>query len=306
MSGRRLPVICNSVPAARTGPRATLLLMFASAGVLLAQGQGAETPKSTSGVMSVEDCLTRFPHRRRLASERSGIVAHAPEEGERFDAGAIVAQLSDAVPRATLAVATRKASTDVDVRRAEKAHELARLNYERMLAANTAKPGTFDPEEVKPRELEASERGLQVEVAKHEFDVAQLEVDQHRAELETYSIRTERGGVVTDVVKHDGEGVQLGEVVLEIVDTSVVRVEGYADGRFLSQLRPGLPVTVRVSLPAPDRQPARLIDVDGKLGFVDVSLTSGDEVRVWADIANPQGTIVEGMHCVMNIQLSVE
>ncbi|MCA9052774.1 MAG: HlyD family efflux transporter periplasmic adaptor subunit [Planctomycetaceae bacterium] len=304
MSGRILPAVPVCVLSIGVRLTASLLIVLACARVPGEEGRNSGNAVSKSDRLTVQDCLTRFPHRRRLASERSGILVQAPEEGERFESGAIVARLSDAVPRATLAVAAKKASTDVDVRRAEKAYELARLNYEKMVAANSARPGTFDPEELKPRELEASERELQVDVARHEFEVAQLEVEQHRAELGTYEIRTERGGMVTNVVKHDGEGVQLGEEVLEIVDTNVIRVEGHADGRYLGRLRPGLPVTVRVSLPAPDRQPSRTIDVTGTLGFVDISLTSGDEVRVWADVENSTGTIAEGMHCVMEIELT--
>ena len=282
------------------GPMAVLLGLAATV-----SGDDAGTQPASSAVdeITVDDCLTRFPHRRRLASERSGILVQTPEEGDHFEPGAIVARLSDAVPRATLAVAEKKAANDADVRHARKSHEVARFGYDKILAANAARPGTFDADEVQQRELETAERALQVDVAEHDLEVAQLEVTQHRAELKTYEIRSDRGGVVTSVVKRDGEGVQLGEAVLEIVDTEVVRVEGYADGSCRAKLKAGFPVRVLIEVPAADTERPDVVEVDGKLGFVDVSLTSGGEVRVWADVSNPHGWIVEGMRCRMEIDV---
>ena len=264
----------------------------------------ATPPTGEPPVVEVQDCLTKFPHRRRLASERSGILAEAPEEGDRFEPGAIVARLRDDVPRATLAVAQKKAASDAAIRKATKAHELADFSFQKMQAANAARPGTFDPDNVKQRELETATAAIEKDVAKDEFDVAQLEVHQHTAELRTYEIRSERGGVVTRVVKHDGEGVQLGEEVLEIVDTGVVRIEGYADGGMRAQLRPGLPVTVLVPVPGADGQNSAEVTLTGQLGFVDVSLTSGGEVRVWAEVTNPDHQLAEGAACRMVIAVT--
>lgn len=212
-----------------------------------------------------------------------------------------MARLRDDVPRATLAVAEKKAGSDRALRKARKAHELADVSYQKMRTAESARPGTFEPDTIKQRELETSNAALEIDVAQHEFDVAQLEVQQHAAELRTYEIRSERGGLVTRVVKHDGEGVQLGEEVLEIIDTSVIRVEGYADGGLRSQLRLGLPVTVIVPQLSPAGAEVQPLMLQGKLGFVDVSLTSGGEVRVWADVMNAEHQIPEGASCRMLI-----
>ncbi len=250
---------------------------------------------SRSPRVTIDDCRTWFPYRRRLASERAGILAETPEEGTRFEPGAVVARLSDHVPRTALNVARKKAANDADVRQATKAHELAKFSFDRMQAANTARPGTFDADEVRQRELDTASSALRIDVAQHQFEVSQLEVEQSQAELDTFGIRTDRGGLVTRVIKHDGEGVQLGEEVLEIVDTSVVRVEGYASGRFLSLLKPGLPVAVVVYTPSEEEPRGREHRLAGKLGFVDVRLTSGGELRVWVDVANPEGQLIEGL-----------
>ncbi|MFV0443539.1 MAG: efflux RND transporter periplasmic adaptor subunit [Planctomycetaceae bacterium] len=242
----------------------------------------------------MRDCLTQFPYRRRLASERPGILADVPEEGTRFPAKSVVATLRDELPRATLAVAEKKAASDAEIKAAIKAHELAKIGYDKIIAAEQKNPGTFQPDVVQQRTLDEANKALEVEVAQHAFDVAQLEVKQHQAELASYEIRTERGGVVTRVLKKDGEGVQTAEEVLEIVDTSVVRVEGFADARHLAHLKPGASVEVVVQLPTTARTeaPHRF---SGQLGFVDVTLTAGQEVRVWADIDNSTDLLREGL-----------
>jgi hypothetical protein len=249
---------------------------------------GSGSPRA--GSIVIEDCRTWFPYRRRLASERSGILAEAPDEGDRFEPGAVVARLKDDVPRAALAAAEKKASNDADVRQALKAHELAKFSYDRMQAANKSRPGTFAEDEVRQRELDTASTSLRVDVARHELEVAQLEAAQARAELATYEIRTERGGIVTRVIKHDGEGVQLGEEVLEIVDTSVLRVEGFARAERDAPLKPGAPVQVELLGPS-GRLAARLAT---SVGFVDVSQTSGGEVRLWADVSPAPPFIIAG------------
>ncbi|MEZ6065391.1 MAG: HlyD family efflux transporter periplasmic adaptor subunit [Planctomycetaceae bacterium] len=163
-----------------------------------------------------------------------------------------------------------------------------------MRQANERRPGTFDADEVQQRELEAANAELRVEVAEHDFAVAQLEVERERAELASYRIESARGGLVTRVVKRAGEGVHASEEVLEMVDTSTVRVEGHADGRYIAALKPGLPVEVFVDIPLADGSTAKQ-RLTGRLGFVDVSLSSGHEVRVWADVDNPAAFVAEGL-----------
>lgn len=255
-------------------------------------GEDATSPEPLGLTIDVRECVISFPHRRRLASERAGILAHVPDEGEVFQVGAVVARLRDEVPRAALAIAQAKAGDDSEVRAARKALELAAFRRNKIAAANKHRPGTFDSEEVHQIELEVSRAALDHEVAEHAFEINRLAVREAQAELNSYEIRTDRGGVVTRVTKKDGEGVQLGEEVLEIVDQATARVQGYADARLLRRLAPGLKVEVIVLFPD---DPPREARYPGVLGFVDVALTSGQEVRLWADVVNRDEALREGM-----------
>ncbi len=62
-----------------------------------------------------------------------------------------------------------------------------------------------------------------------------MERERARAELETYRIETPVEGVVTKVFKVAGEAVREGEPVMEICNTSRVRIRGYVSLRDASK-----------------------------------------------------------------------
>jgi hypothetical protein len=268
-------------------------------------------PKQNSGAdVIARDARLKFVERRTLAVERPGILSEAVREGERVEAGMIVLRVRDAVPKSALAVAAARADSNADVRAAQKEHEAAAFEYQTHVKANQSRPGTYSEIDVRRVQLAAESAALKVELAEHERAVNQRLKEQAHDELSTYYVPSTISGLVTRAFKGAGEAVQLGEPVLEIVNTDTVRVEGYVPLQDVWQIKVGAAVTVRVELRVAgeaDRagKQASVVTVDGVLGFIDVDVQPvAKVVRVWADIPNPQGLLRDGLDAELVIHVA--
>jgi multidrug efflux pump subunit AcrA (membrane-fusion protein) len=233
-----------------------------------------------------------------------------PEEGEYLTANSIVAKLKDEVPQAAVAAAAAKAESDAEILAADKLAESERLEFNLMEAANknataSSRP-TYPASDVRRAELRAEAADLQTGVKRHEQRIAGCELAQAQAELKTYHIVTPIDGIVTNVYKRSGEGVQQGEAILEVVNTSTIRVEDRIPASVAARVHVGAPVKVRFLLgekPAQGPPPPR-VEVDGRIGFVDVTAEPQSQlVRVWAEIANPRQLLRAGIPAEMEMTL---
>ncbi len=271
-----------------------------------------EGPRSGQEV-DVVDCRVLFVERRTLSSERSGILCFVVKEGDHVETGESVVRIEDSVPQSALAVAEARAASDVDVRVAKKESEAAHAEHRVALQANRNAPGTYPDTEILRLQLTAEAADLKVEQAEHELEVNCLLRDQAQAELETYDVGAPLSGLVTRTFKGAGEGVQLAEPILELINTDTVRVEGFVSVRDASRIRPGMQVTAHVdprgdvpSSRAPQTEPRTEVKpFDGRLGFVDVSVQPVTRVvRVWAEVANRDGQLRDGLTARMTIHIA--
>jgi multidrug resistance efflux pump len=258
--------------------------------------------------LEITECRVVFPERVPLASERQGILMEVLDEGVRVQQGQIVARLQDNVPRASLAVAEARA-TDVDVRVARKEQEQAQAEYDAALKANqgagdgrvTAYPET----EITRRRLAVEAAALRVEQAAQDLEVNRKLRDQALAELEASYLRSPVDGMVTLQVKRIGEGIRQAEPVVEVVNTDVVRVEGFVPLNEVQRWRVGRAVDVYADL-SPADELASSVRADaprqeagpfpGVIGFVDVSVQPlSRSVRIWAAVSDEGSTLRDGM-----------
>ena len=240
-----------------------------------------------------------------LASGRTGVLANVkPREGDAVKKDEPVANLIDDVPRAALAIAEKEASNDVEVRYSLKARELAAAEHEAALIANRNLAKTVPDIEVKKLKL-GEERGvLQVEKAQHDFETVKLKRDEARGILKTFRIDAPFDGVVTRVFKSSGEAVREGDPILELTNTSRVRVEGYVNIKDVWNIAPGCPVTVQLDIPDVDL-PVEQLTFEGRVAFVDVKVEPVTrEVRVWAEVANRNNVLRTGLTARMTIDPS--
>jgi multidrug efflux pump subunit AcrA (membrane-fusion protein) len=296
MKSRRAVVCC-----AMAGP-----LLMAAWHLLLAQetpgGPHRDPPQpvaEVSGVVTVPQCRIRLIDDVQLASEQTGILDSLAVEGGVVRAGSVVAQIRDQTVRASLAMTEKQATNDIEVRFAHKASELAQLKYVRAVEANRSAPGTVSELDLHELRLGAEKSLLQLEQAQLQFAIAGLKRDETRALLETYRVEAPFDAFVSEVFRRPGEVVRAGEPILTLVNTGRVRVEGFVRLEELDVLRPGQPVEIVVERPGSRSPPLALA---GRLAFIDVKVepVSG-RVRVWAEVANHESLLREGLTASMRI-----
>ena len=269
------------------------------------QAQERTSPPTTiGGAIDVAQCRVTLIDRVTLASARAGVAVFVEaREGDRVRARQVVARLDSTVAEASLAIAQQKASSTIERRMARNLVELSRAEYDKAIQANQKLEGggVFADIEVRRLKLSVDKSGLQYEQAENEQLIHSLSAKQIEAELKTYSVESPFDGIVTRVHRSKGEAVSLGDPLVEVVNLSRVRVEGYVGIVEGLRIKQGTPVTVKLDLPDVDLPEERL-EFPGKLVFVDVGVEPvTGQIRVWAEVLNSEGILRSGLPARMKI-----
>jgi multidrug efflux pump subunit AcrA (membrane-fusion protein) len=279
--------------------------------VAFAMGSNVHAQERTAppagALVDVAQCRVSLIDRVTLASPRAGVLAFVEaRESDQVRARQVVAGLDSSVAEATLAVARQKGSSTIERRMARKMIELTQAEYDKAVQANQKVEGggVFGDIDMRRLKLGVDKSALQYEMAENELLIHALTAKQIEAELKSYSVEVPFDGIVTRVHRSKGEAVGMGDPLIEVVNLDRVRVEGYVgivDGLRIKQ---GSPVTVKLELPDVDLPEERL-EFPGKLVFVDVGVepVSG-QIRVWAEVPNPDGILRSGLPARMKIQAS--
>jgi len=263
---------------------------------------GAQGNTTTAEGLVVPRCRIKLVDEATIASGRTGVLANMPvREGDLIKKDQLVAQLIDDVAKAALDVATKEAANDVEIRYAEKAAEVAQAEYEAYVQANRRNPNTYPAIEVQKMKLSAERGLLQIEQAQHQFDVAKMKKNEAEATLKLFRVDSPFEGMVTRIYKVKGEAVREGDPILEISNTTKVKVEGAIEIREVFGVKPGSPVKVQLDLPEADLPEEKLV-FEGKIVFVDVKAQPvTNQVRVWAEVENPKNVLRAGATAKMTI-----
>lgn len=234
-----------------------------------------------------------------LSANQSGSLLSVPQEGDLVEAGTTVIRLDDELALAALAVAEKQATNDVDVRYAIISSDVARLEHEQAKEVNESLKGGIPLTEVRRRKLEYDRSLLQIEQSRHQKAVAVLKRQEAAAQLKTFSVIAPFEGVVSRLIKKQGEAVRQGEPVLELVNTRRVRVEGFVDVMYRRSIVAGATVQVEAEMLPDETTPSISL---GKIMFVDTGVQPVTrQVRIWADVDNSEGTLVSGLTATMII-----
>lgn len=264
--------------------------------IVIAPAQGAEPIVATN--CSIAALLTA-----KVASDRPGVLEEVRcEEGDQVQAGETIANLRDDVTSALVDIARKQTENDIDIRLAEKTSEVAAAEYEQAVNAN-ANPNlqVVTRYELRRLKLSAEQTELQIEQARHEFDVKKLELVEAEERLKEHLIVSPITGMVVRRYRMSGESVQQGSEIIEIVDFETLKIEGFIDLADSWNLKPGDPVVVRLespNLPSSVREKT----FNGKIRFIDGAVTPVTErVRVWAEVKNEAGFLKPGLRATMEI-----
>lgn len=241
-----------------------------------------------SAGISAIDCRLTLIDTAELASDSNGIIEFIePEEGDRVERGRIVAGLRADVAKASYEVARITAANDVEVRYAEASKELADAELAKSLQANEEFRNAVPEIEVHRLRLAVKKAMLEIENAQHKFDINLQKEAEAKAQLQGYSVEAPIDGIVTQVNKKRGEAVRQGDVILMVVNTDRLKVEGNIHTKDAYRVQRGMPVAVRLLDPdtgeplGDDVFRGRVMLVDPEVNAVRTNL-----VRVVAEVTN--------------------
>ncbi len=284
-------------------PRPTLLASVTTALTLVLLATGT-TGLADDGPREVEASRGRVLILRQaiLAADRIGIVSKdLPREGDRVKAGTKVVQLWDELHAAGMKVARAKADNDAPIAAARREYDVSVAELAAAEQANAQVPNAIPGIEVERLRLARDRNELRIEQAESNQQLDELEHGRLEVELDTYRVLAPFDGIVTKVHRSRGEAVRQGDPIVEVVDARTMKVEAFVTVADAFRVRRGDEVTVEPVVPGVDL-PSDRRTTKGRLVFVDLKVQPVTGlVRVWAEVENPYGYLLDGLDARMTI-----
>jgi WD40 repeat protein len=165
------------------------------------------------------------------------------KEGDVIQAGQLLAQMDDRLPRADLRI--RKArwlAAQADFASAERVLEEAKMRQraqERLARANAT-----SSEESRAAILAVDRSRYEAVSKKQAVALAEAEYEQAATVLELYQVRSAMPGMIKTVYRQAGESIRALEPVVQVWSLARLRAEGQVDLQHLPRLQPGMEVTI--------------------------------------------------------------
>ena len=289
---------------------------------LLLPVSGAErdyTPQDGNPVLDQCMIMLKGEDEIRIPAQESGVLISMPvKEGSRVAKGALLAKIDDREAKAALKVAQyglqsaqHRAKEDIEIRYAQAAKDVAKVDVEQDLKANRDHPGAIPDIEIRRKQLDLKRSALQIEKAMKDQVLAGLEADTKEAErdaakmaLTWRTILAPFDGEVVTTYRHQSEWVNPGDPILKLVRFDTLHVEGFTYAHLYDRGElQGKPVTVIVA-----RARGREITVQGNIVYVDQMVQSDGSYRVRAEVKNEREgdnwLIQPGLKARMTIRLN--
>ncbi len=269
---------------------------------VMAASTSADDPAEA---VPVENALLKTIESTRLAAEVAGKIEQLNVvEGDSVTVDQTLGRIRDTAIRLqmerakiAMAISRKKERSDLDLRLAQKRSGVASNELERAESANARISNTYQPKEIDRLRLVAESALIEIERAKHEQQVFELDVmvaenEYRQAEnlLARHQIQSPAVGVVVAINKRVGEWVEPGTELLEIVRIDRLRIEGFVDGTAIDKQLVGRRADVIVLKGNEECK------VHGKVVFVspDANPING-KVRIYLEIENGAGEFLPGM-----------
>ena len=283
-----VPVLAGKPIDAGKKPRPTIAADAPAA----ANGDSA----SGEGGIRLQQCRVVLRDNVSLACDRSGVLKSVDcREGQRVKLKERVALIADDVAKANLAVAEKKGNNESDVNLKKKIHEQAAKESARNEATTKQVRGSVSELELEKSLIMKEKTALDITQAIEELNTNKLHADVARAELATYSVLAAFEGTITRVFKKQGEAVRQGDPIVELMNSDLVRIEGWIPLAQLRYAKQGGKVRVHLSIPDVDL-PEEQEEFTGEIFLVDlVSDRLTHETRVVAEVKNRDNILRGGL-----------
>lgn len=231
--------------------------------VLLAQVGSGEGRYSTEGGNPVIEGVVKVQEEVRIPAQEAGVLINMPvKEGSRVAKGDLLATVDDREAEAALKIAeyglqaaNKRAEDVIEETYARKAAEVAKVDWRQSLEAVKQKKDAISDIEIRQKQLVFERSFLQIEKARKDRVLAELDANTKEAErdaakeaLDRRNIYAPFDGEVVEMFLHEAEWVNPGDPILMFSRFDVLYVEGrvYASEYDRSELM-GKPVTVRIT-----------------------------------------------------------
>jgi macrolide-specific efflux system membrane fusion protein len=289
-----------------------MILSTVLAAILLGSN-GNDVPGAT---VTVEDVQVTLVADVQAPARQDGVLAALfVKEGDLVQQGAELGRLDSALAsiderlaRTEFEISRLRAENDVDRRFAQKSLEVAKSELARSLESVTNFPRSISKTELDRLRLVVEKTALSIEQSDRDLREAGLtrslkeqSVAAAKKQLNDHQITAPAAGMVVQVFRHAGEWLNRGDPVVRIIRLDRLRIEAFVDGTQFGANLVGCPLTLTTKLP-----PGDVVGrFHGRIAFVspEVQPVNG-QVRVWADVENPQLTLRPGVHGTLTIDLS--
>jgi multidrug resistance efflux pump len=231
-----------------------------------------------------------------LFAAKPGRLVEGPNEGDRVQAGQVIARIDDTEALLSYQAATyekevaqKKAENDVDIRYAEAQEKVTEAEYDEAVEANERARGAMSQSEIRRRKFQHKRSGLATEQARRDHILAQIEVKVADAKLqaakhdwETRRLTSEINGVVSERFMQVGEWANAGDPVAKLMQLDKIRVLGYVEANRIARNDViGKPVMIDVRLTG-----SRVERIQAKIDHAGFEVDGAGTYKVWADIDN--------------------
>ncbi len=270
---------------------------------------------SASGLAAAEirvpSVLVKLLDQVEVPAREAGVLDKViAREGQMVESGAAVAQIDDADAQfdkrrteMELIAAAKEADSDVKVRFARKSLEVAQAELRRAIESERRFAQSVSQSEldrlrlsVQKTELEIEQAQLELELAQAGREIKQIEVDSAKHAIRQRQIVSPLAGFVAEVNRHQGEWVEPGQTILRVLRLDRLRAEGMIKADDAPSDLKGRKATLTVDI---DGQPTQFF---GTVTYVSPEIDPfNGQVRIWAEIENPESTLRPGLHGSMTI-----
>ncbi|HJN10432.1 MAG TPA: HlyD family efflux transporter periplasmic adaptor subunit [Pirellulaceae bacterium] len=273
--------------------------------MLMAVTMGGPMPQqefvspAPTGTPTIQHCQVFLIQDVEVPAEQAGrLVRVDVREDDMVEPGDLLAQIDDrqAQLQKTAAelernAAQTRADDDIEVRFSIKSFELADAELNQDLDINRQSPGVIPMSEIRRKQLARHRAELQIDRSKLDLRVAQMTADVQQATVlaaEENILRCQINapfkGVVIDVLKQEGQWVDIGEPVIRVVRMDRLRVDGFLDGKeFNPSDLSDRQVVVKVQLAR-----GQMEQFTGKVTFISPLVQAGNQYRIRAEVENRQ------------------
>jgi len=273
-----------------------------------------QPPERAPTEVEIPSALVKLIEQADVPAREAGVLAAVDvREGQMVEEGEVLAQIVDTEARIAadragieLDIATKNAENDVNTRFAAKSVEVARAELRRSEESIRKYPKSISESEMDRLRLVVQRAELEVEQARHEFEIAgftrkikENECRSAREKVERHRITAPIGGMVVQVNRRRGEWVEPGEHVLRILRLDRLRAEGFLDARYLAGDADDWQATLTLDLPG---DPGAKLP--GKVVFVSPEIDPvNSQVNVWVEIDNAALRVRPGMRAKVTIRV---